>query len=380
MASFAEAASEIDVGPSHEEVDVLIAEAISAIPTPIPGITSEDVTSSVASAIARIPTPEEGLDADEVESIVAAAILAMPTPEPGVSAAQVEAIVSAAIDTLPDMTAGVTAEEAERIARRLVADIPTEAAPDKFTKFFVNNAISRYEDEGREATLEYYSTKESVDGRWYVFIIDDTDTLIAHHDPRVLGDDIKSEYGIDANGREFWPELLEATEEGKWVSYVYAIPGAPVSDRTQRGAVEYKHVWVMEHDGLLFGSGWYISADEYTKILVDNAIRMFEEIGLLPTLTHYNNERSVEAEWYIFIAGPDRSIIGHYDRSVIGSPLATLLGTQVEVGRDGRWHVYGDTNPLSGEFEPKLFWLIEHGGYIFGSGWHRLGNPIPEYN
>ena len=32
------------------------------------------------------------------------------------------------------------------------------------------------------------------------------------------------------------------------------------------GELEYKHVWVVRHDGLLFASGWHISADEYTKL------------------------------------------------------------------------------------------------------------------
>ena len=374
--------SEIDVGVSEEEVRAVVADALSAVPTPEPGVTAEEVEAIVSTAVAAIPAPERGLDRDDVESIVSASISAIPTieAEPGVSAAEVEEIVNAAIAAIPEVDPGLSSEEAELIARRLVADIPTEAAPAKFTRFFVDNAISRYETEGRETTLEYYNSKESLDGRWYVFIVDETDTIIGHYDPRYSGQDIKGEYGVDANGREFWPEVLEATEEGKWVSYVSGHPGAPISDAAQRGAVEYKHVWVVKHDGLLFGSGWYVSADEYTQSVVDDAIRMFEEQGLLPTLTHYNSERSVEGEWYVFIAGPDRSIIGHYQRALIGSPLSRLLGTQVEVNRDGLWHVYGDVNPMSGEFEPKIFWLIEHGGYVFGSGWHRLGNPIPEYN
>ncbi len=371
--------AELEELATRAEVEASIADAIASIPTPEPDLTLEDVAGVVSTAIAGIPAPERGLDDGDVERIVGTAIAAIPSPETGATASEVRAIVSDAIDALPDVQPGLTVEEAERIARRLVADIPTESAPAKFTKFFVNNAIARYEDEGLEATLEYYNNKDSVDGRWYVFIVDDSETLIAHHDPRVLGSDIKGDYGHDANGRAFWQSILEADEDGKWVSYVDDLPGAPVSDRTQKGAVEYKHVWVVKHDGLLFGSGWYVAADEYTQSIVDDAIRRFEEEGLLPTLTHYNSPRSIEAEWYVFIAGPDRSIIGHYQRQLIGSPLSRLLGTQVDVDGEGVWHIYGDVNPVSGEFEPKIFWLVEHGGYVFGSGWHRLGNPIPEY-
>ena len=53
---------------------------------------------------------------------------------------------------------------------------------------------------------------------------------------------------------------LSATEDGKWVSYVYHSPesGGLGSDNT--GALQLKNVWVAKHDGLLFASGWYIIA------------------------------------------------------------------------------------------------------------------------
>ena len=43
--------------------------------------------------------------------------------------------------------------------------------------------------------------------------------------------------------------MLTATEEGKWVGYVYLNP------TTEKE--EQKHTWVVKHDGLIFGSGWY---------------------------------------------------------------------------------------------------------------------------
>ena len=46
----------------------------------------------------------------------------------------------------------------------------------------------------------------------------------AHPDPGRLGLDLNGWVGTDANGYRFGPELLSATEEGKWVSYVYQNP------------------------------------------------------------------------------------------------------------------------------------------------------------
>ena len=91
-------------------------------------------------------------------------------------------------------------------------------------------------------------------------------------DPQRLGLDVKGWVGTDANGYSFGLEMLSATEEGKWVSYVYRNPehGGIGDDHT--GALEYKHVWVVRHDGLLFASGWHVSADEYTRFVVDQAI------------------------------------------------------------------------------------------------------------
>ena len=65
-----------------------------------------------------------------------------------------------------------------------------------------------------------------MDGQWYVFIIDENDLVIAHPDPGRLGLDLKGWVGTDANGYEFGPEMLSATEDGKWVSYVYRNPGS----------------------------------------------------------------------------------------------------------------------------------------------------------
>ena len=45
--------------------------------------------------------------------------------------------------------------------------------PGGYTKAFVDEAIERYEDDGLDAALDYYNSTASVNGDWYVFIIDE---------------------------------------------------------------------------------------------------------------------------------------------------------------------------------------------------------------
>ena len=49
---------------------------------------------------------------------------------------------------------------------------------------------------GLEETVAYYNTKESVDDQWYVFIIDENQTIVAHApDPDLVGKHISQALG-----------------------------------------------------------------------------------------------------------------------------------------------------------------------------------------
>ena len=119
----------------------------------------------------------------------------------------------------------------------------------EFAVDLVMDALKLYEEEGLEATLEYYNSPESVDGEWYVFIFDEEDRLIAHANQALLGMDLKGELGVDSTGYRFGEVMAGATERGLWVDYVFLNPAT--------GKQEYKHAWAVRRDGLLFGSGWY---------------------------------------------------------------------------------------------------------------------------
>ena len=134
----------------------------------------------------------------------------------------------------------------------LTKDAPTPTAPTKdepgaYTKSVVEEAIRRYERDGLQPTVDYYNSAESVDGEWYVFIINGEGYTIAHHNPKFRNRD--PSLRVDSKGRFYGDELLGTTEDGRWVDYFLENP--------ETGEEAQKHTWAVKRDGMVFASGWY---------------------------------------------------------------------------------------------------------------------------
>ena len=324
-----------DTGLSRAEVEEIVREEMADAPAP--------------------PEPSPGLTVDDVEEAIRRAVADPRQPGVGLSKSEVERIVEAAVAAIPEQQAGLTSAEAERIARGVVASIPPRSAPIEYTKFFVDKAISRYDTQGLDATLAHYNRPESVDGQWYAFVIDENDLVIGHPDAHRLGLDLKGWVGTDANGYNFGPDMLSVTEEGKWVSYVYQNPESGRLGSGHTGAMQLKNAWVVRHDGLLFASGWYINADEFTKSLVFAAVNKFRSVGLeatiayftgpesiysglAATIEYYNSAENLEGDWFAFIADGSGTIVDHYDKALVGTNISDIFGTDMfEVTAEGNW-------------------------------------------
>ncbi len=294
----------------------------------------------------------------------------------GLTRAEVEEIVNDAVAENTQPEPGVTRAEVEEIVRAQIAAVPPRSAPAEYTQYFVDNAIARYEAEGLDATVAHYNSPQSVDGQWYVFIIDEDDLVIAHPESGRLGLDLKGWVGTDINGYEFGPEMLSATEEGKWVSYVYS---NPESGGIGEDSFELKNVWVERHDGLLFGSGWYIDADAFTEMLVTLAVEKFQEDGLVETMSYfaspgsalagleeavayYNAAETVDGKWFAFIGDPNGIIVGHSDILKVGGNTQDLFdGQTFEATPEGVWVESGSLR----------IYVAGYLGFVFGSGWSR---------
>ena len=86
---------------------------------------------------------------------------------------------------------------------------PTRDEPGAYTKSGVEEAIRRYERDGLDAAVGYYNSAESVDGEWYVFIVNSEGYTIAHHNPKFMNRD--PSLRVDSKGRFYGDELLGAT-------------------------------------------------------------------------------------------------------------------------------------------------------------------------
>ena len=126
-------------------------------------------------------------------------------------------------------------------------DDPTKDDPAAYTKAFVQKAIERYERDGRQATIDYYNDPGNIDGQWDGVIVDEDGYTIAHHNPERRGMD--PDERVDATGYFFGDDVMAATGEGHWVEYILLNPAT--------GQNQKKHAWVVRHEGLIFGSGWY---------------------------------------------------------------------------------------------------------------------------
>ena len=314
---------------------------------------------------------DAGLTRAEVEEIVRAEMAEATSNEDMPDEAQ-----SASNDDTAAMPAeqGLTKAEVEEIVRVAIAAVPSKATPAEFTQYVVDNAVARYESQGLDATVAHYNRAESVDGQWYVFIIDEHDQFIAHPDPGRLGLDLNGWVGTDANGYEFGPAMLSADEDGTWVSYVYR---NPESGGIGSGDFELKNVWVERRDGLRFASGWYIDADAFTEQLVSVAVDKYRDLGLTGTMAYfaspgsalagldaaidyYNAAETIDGHWFAFIGGPDGKVAGHSDLTMIGGETQDLFGDETfEATESGVWV----------ESESLRVFVATYDGYLFGSGW-----------
>ena len=324
-----------------------------------------------------------GLSRSEVEEIVQDA-----ASEPGLSRSEVEEIVE-------DALAGA-ARLSPAGEQQAEVPVPPKSDPVEYTKHFVAHAISRYETEGLQATLDYYNDPDNVDGQWYVFIIGDNDEVVGHYDPSLLGNDLNGWVGSDVNGYNFGSEMLLATEAGRWVTYVYRNPesgdaGADPSD------FQLKNAWVVRHDGLLFGSGWYTSVDEIIKSVVaasvegfrsgglDASIEVFADPGgvlgrLQATLAYYESINAIDREWVEFVADADGEIVSaYYNPELLGVNIGDLLGIDIvsEATGSGNWITAISSDPATPEDEILRIWAVSQDGMTFGGGWYTTPRSQP---
>ena len=240
----------------RQVVDAAVAAAVEGLPVPEAVSMAEVrqvVDAAVAAAVEGLPTSEAVTMAEvrqAIDAAVAAAVEGLPTRE-AVSMAEVRQAIDAAVAAAVD--AALAAAEAGASVDKdggdgeVVGGSPLRSQPAAYTRHVVDEAIELYRSDGRGAAVDRYSDPASVDGQWYVFIVDAAGTVVAHPDQSLIGESLHGWVGTDVNGYNFGPEMLAADHTGRWVPYVFVNPqGDRLGDE---GAFELKNAWVKRHDG-----------------------------------------------------------------------------------------------------------------------------------
>ena len=262
---------------------------------------------------------------------------------------------------------------------------------EETTKEYVAKAIARYESEGLDSTVAYYNSRESLDGQFYLFMMDENDIYLVHPIfPHLIGTDIKDVVGSD--GQELGKEIAQATEDGHWIEYLWPNP--------LTGNEESKVTWAVRHDGRIFASGYYTSSEEdvtpawanadprdYTVAYVNRAIERYDRDGLDSLKAYYNSVASFEGQWYMFIMDEnDIYIIHPLLPRLIGTDIKDVVGSDgYELGKEiakateeGHWIEYLWPHPVTLREAPKVGYAVRHDGMIFASGYYPLPADVRE--
>ena len=251
------------------------------------------------------------------------------------------------------------------------------------TRHYVDRATTFYDENGLEATIDFYNSQESLQGRFYLILIGPDDIYVAHPIfPHLIGTDIKDVVGSD--GQELGKEIAQATEKGVWVEYLWPDPITRIE--------EHKTTWAIRHDGLIFASGYYDVIDEeratpwkdadpreYTVDYVNRAIERYEQDGLDAMKAYYNSVASFEGQWYLFAMDENDIYIVHsLLPRLIGTDIKDVVGSDgFELGKEiakateeGIWVEYLWPHPVTLQEAPKLGYAVRHDGLIFASGYY----------
>ncbi len=301
-------------------------------------------------------------------------------------------------DRDPVSSKGQAATAPKRISSSLTLSAPVAGLAESrvgdrsaFTQEYVARAIAMYREKGREATFEHYSSPESAEGRWYVFILEaESGRILAHPAPVYIGENLMA--GSEAYGDAgyfYAGDLARATPEGIFVPNVLSVPTMDEINPFHT-IEEVKHYYAVLEDGLIFVSGWYTNAPtkadpgEYARLLVGRALTLYDDQGLEAALTHYNDPASADGPWYVFIledregdlysiANPNRpELVGTtYERiDPNGFNYGEAFAAITEEG-GGEWVSYLFTHPETREDASKHSWVVRRGDLLFGVGWYE---------
>ena len=242
-----------------------------------------------------------------------------------------------------------------------------------YTVEYVDRAIDLYDQRGLEAVQEHYNSAESHVGEWYLFAVDENDIYVLHGlFPRLIGTDIKNV--TDSTGYELGKDIALATEEGRWIEYLWPHPVTLTEVP--------KVAFARRHDGYVFASGYYPVPGEpgaYTQGYVQKAIDLYDSDGLDATVAHYNSRESLDNQWYLtLVSVADETVLAHgLNPSLSGTNARDLIDPEgLNTGEallaatiDGYWFQTAFFNSVDSSLTRINVWAVRHEEYIFASSY-----------
>ena len=124
---------------------------------------------------------------------------------------------------------------------------PTKADPPAYTQYLRTTSHQPLQPRRPPSNHRPLQLHRQRGRPWYMFIVEDDEVIVHATLPERIG--TGSAYRTDIYGKPYGQQIAAVTEAGRWVDYVFLDPAI--------GQNRQKHSWVIRHDGLIFGSGWY---------------------------------------------------------------------------------------------------------------------------
>ena len=251
---------------------------------------------------------------------------------------------------------------------------PEPVSEDDITRAYVQQAIDFYEQNGLEATVAQYRSRESVEnGRALTLINADEGILLVYIIPTLLGQYV----GPGSAFPSFQGLIAGASAEGHWAT----VRGINQVTRQE----EPRRILSVRHDGLVFAtshSALQQDVADSTKEYVNKAIAKYNEEGLDATIAYYNSQDSLDGQFYLFFIGSDDNYLAHpIFPHLIGTDIKDVVGSDgqelgeeiAQATEDGIWVEYLWPHPVSRKEMQKVTWAVRHDGLIFASGYYAGG-------
>ena len=216
----------------------------------------------------------------------------------------------------------------------------------------------------------------------YLFVVEPEtgDTLAQNADPTLID---MPDWDAIASALPITDILKELkTEPGVWANYAHTNPVT--------GDMESKRAWLIMHDGLVFGSGYYSSdiPEADVRFVVDSTMRVYESNkennAWIDIITP--DEPITTDELYPFVINatswtrladgvvPDR--VGKAE-TILDTSGRSVEDVLADLETDGSvWVTYTFHNPSTGIEQLKRTYLQLRDGLVFGSGYYILDSQV----